>query len=89
MGRSDRVRRASNCDEYYNARKAKDKKQVALPRGRTSEWIKEASREQVMFKLHAKSPIVHIGHQEIKAKHVGLWKGRCIYDSTFIPHRRD
>lgn len=37
MGRSNRVRRANKFDEYYNARKAKDKKQVALPRRRTSE----------------------------------------------------
>ena len=42
-----------------------------------------------MFILHAKSPIVHIGHLEIKANYVGLWKGRCSYESTLLLHRHN
>ncbi len=32
MGRPKRARRANESDEYYNARKAKHKKQVTIPK---------------------------------------------------------
>lgn len=58
--------RANKIDHYHSARNAKDKKQMAISK-RTERWTdQEASCEQVMIILHAKSPIVHLGHLEIK-----------------------
>ena len=33
MGRPNRAGRVNESDQYYNARKAKDKKQAAIPKG--------------------------------------------------------
>ena len=60
MGRPNRLEERTKFDHYYNARKTKDKEQMAKSK-RTERWTdQEGSCEQVMLILHAKSPIAHL-----------------------------
>ena len=60
MGRPNRLEGRPKFDQYYNARKTEDKEQMVKSK-RTERWTnQEASCEQVILILHAKSPIAYL-----------------------------
>ena len=89
MGKPDRARRANKFDQCHKAKKAKDKKQVATPKGPTRECFDEKPLVNKYRKYSMLNcQVVCIGHLEINKAGYVRSLDKTIFMRDEAPHSR-